>query len=253
MNHVCVLKYGNKYSHTNVNHLYESISSSCSDFKFYCLTDNPEGLNKGIIVLSIDESLQTYRHWNKLRFFDPKFINASETDDIIIMDIDQYFVGDASKIIEYPNESITCCFRWWTNQKKACPISGGLIKFKADGSTKYLIDNFLLNPNKWLMHYHIESISKRYPENILPYCGEQNYIYHNIIKSHSIKFFPKEYIIKYDPRGDFMESQNQLYSTRVSGHLLIEGKLNPRTVLAHFSGVGNDVSASLLASLKNPL
>jgi hypothetical protein len=248
--HICTVKYGNKYTSDNVNTLYDTIKKTCHNFKFYCLTDDSTGLYPNINIINIEEDLFIKRHWNKLRFFDPAFIHASPEDDIIIMDIDQLFIGDASKIINHPNESVTCCFRWWTNQKTACPISGGLIKFKADGSTKYLIDKFLLEPNKWLMYYHIESKLKRYPENILPYCGEQNFIYHNLIKSHSIKFFPKEYVVKYDGRNDFMESQKQLYSKRVGGELLVNGNLNPRTVLVHFSGVGNDVSYSSTSTLE---
>jgi hypothetical protein len=244
--YICTLKYGKKYSSDNVNKLYDSIQKTCSNFKFICLTDDVSNLNLNIQTIMLNENPELKKHWNKLRFFDPSFIGASIEDDVIIMDIDQKFIGNPKQLIEYSVNHGEVCFaaRWWTNQKYGCPVSGGLIKFKSDGSQKYVLDIFLQNPNYWLTYYHIASISGKYPENIQMYSGEQNYLYHHFKKTHKLITWPKEYVVKLDDDRIFMEKQKILYSNRVGGELIVNGKFNSKSILVTFAGKNNDIFGS---------
>ena len=156
MIHICTLKYGTKYSFKNVNNLYNSIKNDCKEFKFHCLTDDKTGLHPDINVIKFEKDFYDFIHWNKLRFYDGNFINATLGDEIVILDIDQEFIGNASKIIEYPvqkNEH-TFAYRWWGQAKDICPINAGTQKFLYDGSQKYVLDKFMENPDKWLIYYY---------------------------------------------------------------------------------------------------
>jgi hypothetical protein len=69
-NVICV-KFGTKYSSAFVNKLYDDITRHTkSPFKFYCYTDNPDGIKDGITVINPIKSPTLKRVWNKLRLFD---------------------------------------------------------------------------------------------------------------------------------------------------------------------------------------
>ena len=240
MLHFCCVKYG-KYSPQNVNQLYESISKVKQDFVFHCLTDDSRGLNSNIRVIDFDEPPTNKRQWNKLRFFDPKFIQASPTDEVIISDIDQVFIGDPLKLLDFPVESGTQFYsgRWWTNQPHGTPINSGFSKFIADGSNLHVYKKFLESPNYWMTHYHLHG-ERLYKEKFPPFFGEQRFIWNNLRKTHTVKWFPLEYFVRYDPKR--IDTLKKSYSNIVGGNLFENGKLNPRTVIVHFSGLDNNIS-----------
>jgi hypothetical protein len=240
--HLCTLKYGTLYSSGNVNRLYESVKTF-PDVKVFCLTEDPSGLNENIIVIPLNENPELKKHWNKLRFLDPSFTGASSEDDIIIMDIDQVFIRDASPIIYKQVNHGEVCFaeRWWTHQKYGCPISGGLFKFKADGSHKYVLDMFLEKPDYWLLFFYNAYKQGKYPEKMRKYAGEQNFLHANFKKSHNLIYWNKDYIVKLLDEPDFIERQKLLYKYKVGGELIVNGKFNPNTILVTFAGIGNDI------------
>ena len=241
--HICTLKYGNKYSYKNVNNLYTSISNHCHNFKFHCLTDDSSDLNENINVITIKENLNELIHWNKLRFYDGEFISANYGDEIIIMDIDQMFIGNSSKIINHPIKKGEHLFayRWWTAHKHMCPINGGLQKFVYDGSQKYVLDKFMSAPSKWMMHYHLLTLQNKTTEYVRPKYGEQNFIYDNFKQSHSIKYFPKELVIKLSNDPILLDKLKQRYKKECSEELYIDGRISPSAVLVHYAGEGNDL------------
>ena len=238
MIHICTLKYGTKYAVDNVNRLYTAIAASCDNFTFHCLTDDPTGLNSNINVLTIDGPLETYMHWNKMRFYDSKFVSARAEDEIIILDIDQKFNDDAYPIIHHPIKSkqFLTAYRWWSAHDKMCPMNGGLQKFKADDSLVYLWEKFLQNPKKTMMHYHLQSRLGKTNEAIRLNYGEQNYIYDNVKRTHEIIYYPHSWVGK-DSNDPEMKSKLRYRYTRATGL-----SYNPESmVLINYSGERNDV------------
>jgi hypothetical protein len=202
------------------------------------LTDDPAGLNSNINILTIDEPLETYMHWNKMRFYDSKFVNAVADDEIIILDIDQKFNHDPSPIIKYPVESkqFLTAYRWWSAHDKMCPMNGGLQKFKADDSLVYLWKNFLQNPKKTMMHYHLQSRLGKTNEAIRFNYGEQNYIYDNVKKSHNVIYYPLTWVGK-DSNESEMKSKLRNRYTKATGLSYDPSSM----ILINYSGEGNDV------------
>ena len=82
-------RVGDKYSSSVVNELYEGIKSNTTlDFKFYCYTEDTNGLNNNILTIPIKDPLKYKLQWHKLKYHDPKLTKISKGEDCIIMDID---------------------------------------------------------------------------------------------------------------------------------------------------------------------
>jgi len=236
MIHICTLKYGTKYSSQNVNGLYDSVKKDCKEFNFYCLTDDVTNLYPDINILKINDNLGFYSYFNKLRFYDGDFMGANYGDEIIILDIDLKFVGDSSKIIEYPVQKSEHLFeyRWSSGRKFLCPINSGVQKFLYDGSQKYVLDQFMENPDKWLLH-DLKTI------NDGGQFGDQTFVYDRLKHTHHIKYFPKQSIVRLKKSQSSMEKLKRMYNDEFSDELFINNQLNPATVLVHYSGEDNDV------------
>lgn len=73
MNNVVCVKFGTKYSADFVNKLYNDIKRlTKSEFKFFCYTDDAEGIGKDITIIHPLGKPTLKGVWNKLRLFDPQ-------------------------------------------------------------------------------------------------------------------------------------------------------------------------------------
>lgn len=71
-NVICV-KFGTKYNSQFVNKLYHDIARlTKSEFKFYCYTDDPTGIDREVNIILPLGRPTLKRVWNKLRLFDPE-------------------------------------------------------------------------------------------------------------------------------------------------------------------------------------
>jgi hypothetical protein len=236
MIHICTLKYGTKYSFENVNNLYNSIKKDCKEFKFHCLTDDETNLDPNINIIKIKDDLSFYGYFNKLRFYDNKFINAKDGDEIIILDIDQSFIGNSSKIVECEVKELEHLFeyRWSSQRRNICPINSGVQKFICDKSRKYILNEFMENSDKWLL-YDFKAILNG------DQFGDQTFTYDRLKNTHTIKFFPKQSIVRLRNNHRSMANIKKRYFEEFSEDLFFGTKLNPATVLIHYSGDTNDV------------
>ena len=90
-NVVCV-KFGTKYSADFVNKLYNDIARlTQSDFKFFCYTDDPEGIIPEVNIIPPLGRPTLKGVWNKLRLFDPAMPFKGKT---FFFDLDVKIVKD---------------------------------------------------------------------------------------------------------------------------------------------------------------
>lgn len=254
MNHICTLKYGTRYGPTHVNRLYDAITRDCKDIVFHCLTDDAAGLNPNIRILTIDnEELYKWTHWNKMRFYDSKFVGARSGDTIMIMDIDQIFVRNASPIIDHPvlPGQFLSAYRWWSKYPDNCAITGSIQKYPADDTLVYLWNNFLKNPSGIMNGYNLLFRAGKIEEEVAPGYGEQNYIYDNVKITHEIIYYPHTQVGKLTKDPLLLSKLNRRFVDRVThdehnirGGLLMHPltkKLYKEMILINFSGQMNDV------------
>lgn len=125
---VITVKFGNKYDSEFVNRLFREICYFSRGyyvngwFKFYCYTDDPEGLMHGINVIPAKTDPTLKGVWNKLRLFDPSMPYVREGHYNIYLDLDT-FVQDCiftrfSHFGEKDWSTLHVCGAPWKNNKK---------------------------------------------------------------------------------------------------------------------------------------
>ena len=72
---IYTVKWGDKYVASHVNQLYESCKENIGcDFDFYCLTENPKGLDPNIKPLALPGGNKLIKWWNKMYLFDDDIV-----------------------------------------------------------------------------------------------------------------------------------------------------------------------------------
>lgn len=101
-NVVC-LKYGDKYSSDYVNKLFHMVSRHTTQpVGFYCMTEDPKGLESGINVIPLPSNVSLSGWWYKPYVFSKDFpvkgtILFLDLDIVIIKNIDDFFSYNPEK------------------------------------------------------------------------------------------------------------------------------------------------------------
>jgi hypothetical protein len=142
------MKWGSAFSPDYVNVLHSAVSRNLSGpFTFVCLTDQPEGLRKGIEVLPLPEigldpnEWYTSGVWPKLGLFVPDLSGLAgralflDLDTIVLGSIDRFFQPTGSIILQDmgqgwrktprpgPAEPGTCFFAYTIGQQSHIPAA----------------------------------------------------------------------------------------------------------------------------------
>lgn len=230
---ILTLKVGDKYSPDYVNRLYKGFKRNSSvPFDFYCYTENSDGLDDNISVIELTKREEIKQHWYKFDFHDMSFLMGKKC---FIMDIDVVVTGNVDDLINFdlPKGNFGACNKWWGNNK----FNGGFQMFY-QGETKYLRDEFLKNPKHWQSYYYEAGRS--------PYLhGEQLFIEEHL--QQDVTFLPKEWLARYgNCKGktgaegynllEMLWKQNVDSQSRMVD---LNGKINEKIKLVHFSGPSN--------------
>ena len=100
-NNVVCVKWGNKFGAEYVNRLYRMVEKNLTiPHRFVCITDNPEGIDKGVEVrpfYELDDSGLPEKAWKKLGLFTDKLADLKgnalflDLDVVILKNIDEFF------------------------------------------------------------------------------------------------------------------------------------------------------------------
>ena len=96
-NNVVCVKWGNKYISKYANVLNNMVKRHCSvPYKFYCITDDPTGLDADINVINLPNDPWIRTWWSKLWMFSPDMplkgnILFFDLDVVIFDNIDPLF------------------------------------------------------------------------------------------------------------------------------------------------------------------
>jgi len=94
MINILSVKWGTKYSRKYVNNLYKGVKANIKiPYTFNCFTDNPSGLDSGIITYPLPAGIPYW--WNKLYLFSKDMPLKGR---MFYIDLDTVITGDISKI-----------------------------------------------------------------------------------------------------------------------------------------------------------
>lgn len=228
MLHIFTLWYGRKYPVDNVNNLYKSLKKHYKKpFKFYCYTDKPKELGRGIKPIVLNRTIRPAIEgaWHKIDFFQDNFVKYGKNDECICLDIDVEIIKDPSPIfdIKVAKGYIGSLDKWWTNSP--CRIDGGFYKW-IPNTMSYLSDKFYEDYTKWLFHYFDTK------QVTVLYAGEQNFVFEH---AKGYVSAPGKYATRWqDERATQL---NRIYSETVGEFsiLRVDNKWVDSLALVHYS------------------
>lgn len=244
---------GDKYDHRHVNLLFSSIEKHYNkEFKFICVTDNPNNLNRKIQVIKAEEKFKYA--FNKVQFFRDGFANIPLGSQAVIMDIDIEVVSDPSPVFDYEinNDTVGCFHKWWQYPYRNCFIWGGIYRFKT-GTTQRIYNRLKENPEYYYKRYmelYDYKVIKKINQNTIR--GEQDFVLESLsVFNYHIHLFPSFYSETMQPEifyneVSFDEAIKDPYSLRkprAQSHFSIKSlnrKDRAKLIFNHYSGLQDD-------------
>ena len=145
INIVC-LKWGSKYNSDYVNKLYSAVDRNTSkSFKFWCVTENTQGLDPNVRVIDLDTSYGLEIWWNKIMLFSDSMPFAPG-EQIFYVDLDTLITGNIDHMLtdEVPDIVVLRDF-YHGIAKTASNIGSGLMSWK-HGAYNNIWSEFIKDP-----------------------------------------------------------------------------------------------------------
>ena len=152
------MKWGIRYSSIFVNRLYNSIKRHTNKpTKLICFTDNPKGINEGIICYPLPKinlpKPINFTPWRKISVWQYPLYDLD--GDILFLDLDLVITGNLDRFFDFkPGEY--CVIENWT-QKNEGIGNTSCFRFPVK-KFQYIFDNVQKEPTSIWKKYHIEQI-----------------------------------------------------------------------------------------------
>ena len=115
INVICI-KWGDKFTSEFVNRLYSMVRQNLSyEFRFYCYTDDANGINDSVEIIDIpnDNDLEVW--WNKLALFQKGMFEGT----CLFFDLDVVIQNNIDELIDYlDRECLTKVKCYWKDESK---------------------------------------------------------------------------------------------------------------------------------------
>ena len=181
---ILCLKHGTKYSSEYVNKLYRMVSRNCTlEFSFFCITDDPRGLDENINTIPTPPGLQGW--WCKPYIFSA---DLPIEGTILYMDLDVVIAGNIDKLFTYqPNN--WCTVRDFTRAMRPNwpKYNSSVVRFNA-GDLDFVWQDFKDDP---------VTIQRKF-------FGDQDYLYDATYKKKAAMLYPDSWVLswKWEVRKD---------------------------------------------------
>ena len=120
---IICLKWGDKYSHIEVNRLYKMVKKNFkNDFNFVCYTENSTDINDEVEIRPLNLDYDLEKWWWKLTLFE-----KPTTQLTMFLDIDVVIQNDITHYSLYGEDNKICTIKaWWKpHARDAKPIPPG--------------------------------------------------------------------------------------------------------------------------------
>ena len=183
MNVICI-KWGTKYTPDDVNLLYRMVKRNVKrhDLKFYCFTENNEGLDRAIIVkplpvLNVKPEDNKY-YYRKEAGLCGDNLGGLRGQRVLFFDIDVVITGELDSVIEYPTADEFVIINDWAS----CGDSVGQASCYSwvVGTLGFIKTDFEKDPKKWVKQF---------------YTASQEYLSYKVIERFGkLHFWPSEWM-----------------------------------------------------------
>ena len=165
------------------------------NFNFYCITEDPTGLDSNIIPLAIPADNYYEKWWNKMYLFDTNIV--WQEGEKLFLDLDIVIQRNLNAFIDYPCEDKLIFVKTeWHN----------LEKIKEE--TKHIphayteLNSSILRWNDWLMETEAMKkflkMTKDYPSQMFWYYRGLDNLFYNRFDHEHIKTFPSGWVYSYN-------------------------------------------------------
>ena len=177
INVICV-KWGTKYSASDVNRLKRNVERYLTiPHKFICYTEDPKDLECDTISIPADNDLEIY--WNKLAMFRKDFAEGT----CLYFDIDVVIQNNIDSILDYLCDDLTMIRCYW---KGDTVTYGELTRFK-DRYDMYVNSSMLLWKGRSLSNIW-EYFDANADYYMVKYKGIDRFLFH---EGFALKYFPQ--------------------------------------------------------------
>ncbi len=186
---VLCIKWGTRYGSEYVNRLYQGVSRHLQrPFRFVCLTDNTQGIERGIEthplpITPFDENAFDARRggetWRKIGLFQPGLANL--TGDTLFLDLDLVITGPMDDLFDYQPGKFCIIHDWLEKRRGWIPGRNGNV-----GNTSV----FRFNLAQHAKVYHHFAQQQR--EVLNQFRIEQQYVSHAL--ADCTAFWPDQWI-----------------------------------------------------------
>jgi len=174
-NVVC-LKYGDKYPPHYVNKLYNMVQRhTTGKVGFYCVTENPEGLDSHIKIISLPEHKNLQGWWYKPFVFSKDFPVKGK---LLFLDLDIVIIKNIDCFFDYLPPSF-CVIRDFTRSMNPSWNRYNSSVFRLDSGTLGHVWDFLIRDTSITRRLH----------------GDQDWLYERI--KDNVEFWPDEWCQSY--------------------------------------------------------
>lgn len=181
LNIVCY-KWGTRYDAEEVNILRASVRRHLSiPHTFYCVTDDPEGLDPDIVVMPIPERAMV-GNGPKIHTFSEGFLGLGPQDYVVSLDIDIVIVGSLDFLAQDPDKTFIIARHRASRSRSRG--HGAVYRVKV-GHHREIWDRFIENPQHW---------SALYPGRDHNKFSEQRWLEHHFA-GRPMDFFPEGKIL----------------------------------------------------------
>lgn len=181
MKTILTLKYGDKYTATDVNRIVECTNNK---YNYVCVTDDPSGLHPDIYTIPIDEEIEG--HWEKVKLF-----KLNTFGKILYLDLDVRIQHDVDHLFEMLDTAPIICYTYWKDKN---------FPYHKDARWSF---NYLSNFNSSVMLWEdARHIYDYWEENkdyyMVKYAGDDRFLYH---ENFTFEHFPENEIYSYKFSG----------------------------------------------------
>jgi len=233
MIHIYTVKWGEKYSSEHVNKIYKDCFENIySEFKFYCLTENPEGLLKNVTVIPLPKDNYYEKWWNKLYLFDKNIV--TQRGEKMFLDLDIEIQRELDSFINYNCDNrIFFIKTYWHDLEKMkketehvptkyTDLNSSVLRWNDSIIDTEIMDNF------WTM-------IKDYPSQIFFYFRGLDNLFYNRFPKECIDYFPPGWVYSYN-YGYYYPVDVEKYKYRDTPYIcLYDSMERPEDVKIEFS------------------